>query len=97
MFDFLDDVFHFLASHAPSLPSAPGHGSSEPDPLEDAAHDAFDMWRDTTNDFFDQLGAATEDWGAPTQDFVSAWQQATESCADQFAHWFGWSSDDSPV
>ncbi len=43
------------------------------------------------------LGEAVQHWRQEAQDFHDAWEQATRSFADQFAHWFGWGKDDSPV
>jgi hypothetical protein len=94
MFDFFDDFFHFFVPHdLDSKPSA----KDDSNPVETAAHDVFDLWQDGANDFFTGLDKAADDWGKPAEDFVSSWQKATESFAGQFAHWFGWSSDDSPV
>ncbi|MEO7223984.1 MAG: hypothetical protein ABIY37_16070 [Devosia sp.] len=93
MFDFVDDFFHFLTPDAPA--AAPADEDSNP--IEGAAHDVFDLWQDSTGDFFQLLEDAANDWGDPTQNFVSSWRQATEGFADQFAGWFGWSNNDSPV
>lgn len=90
MFDFFEDFFNFLSSDATA-------GEDPFDPIEDTIHDGFNAWQAAADDFFVGLGNAAKPWGDPAEDFVSAWQQATESFASQFANWFGWKNDDSPV
>ena len=94
MFDFFDDIFHFFTSE---VPAAATQTEVAADAVEDVAHTVFDAWQDHADDFFNLLEDAAEPWGDPAQDFAGAWQQATEGFADQFAGWFGWTNDDSPI
>lgn len=91
MFDFFEDVFHFLMSEVPAA------AEDSSNAVEETAHSVFDAWQDSTNDFFHQLNNAAANWGDPAQNFVAAWQDATESFADQYAGWWGWNNDNSPV
>jgi hypothetical protein len=84
MLHFSDDSFDFK-------PSEPG--ADKPTPVSDGWSDGFHGWQVPAVDFFSFLHHAED--GA--QDFANAWHYATESFADQFAHWFGWNNDDSPV
>ena len=94
MFDFFDDVFSFFTHDEPKISA---HATNDSDPVEDAAHDVFDTWQDSTSDFFDLLHGAAKPWGHPALDFVRAWQDATQSFANSYANWWGWQNDDSPV
>jgi hypothetical protein len=94
MFDLFDDIFHFFTSDVPAAAADAAEEGS--DAVEETAHTVFNSWQDTTNDFFHQLNNAAHAWGDPAPSFVSAWQEATQSFADQYAHWWGW-DDSSPV
>ena len=95
MINFFDDVFHFFTSELPAAAAdAAEQGSNT---AEHTAHELFNAWQDAANDFFHQANNSAEFWGPPAPDFVNAWQQATQSFADQYAHLWGWDTDNSPV